>query len=59
MTLDELKRIREIYEAAEKKEGIYWQHAKLHLLPEALSKHAEFLLNAAEKVLTEQKELKL
>lgn len=59
MTLNELDELKKIFALSEQRKGIYWQHAKLHLLPEALSKHAAFLLNAAEKVLTEQKELKL
>jgi hypothetical protein len=55
---EHLRRLREILETSKLDSGTGNYH-KYHVLPDALREHAEALIEAAEKVAKEQKELGL
>src|SRR5882672_9887018 len=54
----DLKHLKEVMKRAESPDHA-GQFAKFHTLPDLLVKHHKFLINAAQKVLHEQKELPL
>jgi HEPN domain-containing protein len=55
---EHLRRLREILETSKLDSGTGNYH-KYHVLPDALREHAQELIEAAEKVAKEQKELGL